>query len=948
MGKLESIDILIVGVYLILCLLIGLYKTTKIKNIRDYAIGNKEFSIMVIISTIYATHVSANQVIAKVEQIYNVGMVFAGALFFMPVAWILVKNIFAKNIGNFEGCISISEIMHRLYGKSGLIVTNIITVIFSIGIVAVQVTAIGYLFNFFFNISYFMGVLIGFGILTTYSMLGGVRAVALTDVFQFLIFFVALPLVAGKAYFDAGGYYNIINRLPDSHKVITQDSSSVVTFLSFVFFATLPSVGGPYAQRLLMAKSRKQLLQSYNVLIFASVFLALILFILGFSIKVIYPNIEAKTAFYHFMLDLPPIFIGFMVAGMLAVTMSTADSWLNSLSVTIAHDIIKNSYYNITEKQELYIARFFTFFCGVLAVILALKSKEIFKLILMSQAFNYPITLIPLCAGMLSFRTNYISFLTSVFFGLASVIIVRVWSGNFSAAAIMFGTLGSAIGFFGAHYLQFPQELKKMVNNIGFSFSKKLYIFPKLATQLKKFSLVEEIDEGRMSYILIFTLLVTFLNVPAFAFGMYNIEVPNTLLYVRIISSILCILLCMREYWLNNKTIYNFLTYFTIVFCLPFTSSYCLFLSQYESAWIIYFVLSSIIFYILVPSNNFLIFYFLGVIVSYGISKYMLEVSFSYSPEVNLLDNYKIAVYYSIILMCFLIYVLYDKYLQTLQKIVHSRKETSILDKKINYLNKRVRSLADKNKLLDNEVEDYELKSKIQEQEIRRLSETAQRIINNVNHELRLPVGNVVNFAEMLGEGLEKFTKEQLQEISSEVVKNSNRLSSMILNMLDLAMLEVGKMNLSKKNINFSKMVKERVQRCFKMYRDKRKNITFKLDIQKEIFLEVDPNYMQQVIDNLVNNSLEYTSQGIIDIKLNKRKNLVIFEIKDEGVGILPSDLHQIFEPFFVGSKTYTPAEGRGIGLTLCKKAIEAHGGTITAKSRTTAGVYFRFTLPSM
>ena len=85
MGKLESTDILIVGVYLILCLLIGLYKATKIKNIRDYAIGNKEFSIMVIISTIYATHVSANQVIAKVEQIYNIGMVFAGALFFSGV-----------------------------------------------------------------------------------------------------------------------------------------------------------------------------------------------------------------------------------------------------------------------------------------------------------------------------------------------------------------------------------------------------------------------------------------------------------------------------------------------------------------------------------------------------------------------------------------------------------------------------------------------------------------------------------------------------------------------------------------------------------------------------------------------------------------------------------------------------------------------------------------------
>ena len=80
--------------------------------------------------------------------------------------------------------------------------------------------------------------------------------------------------------------------------------------------------------------------------------------------------------------------------------------------------------------------------------------------------------------------------------------------------------------------------------------------------------------------------------------------------------------------------------------------------------------------------------------------------------------------------MCFLIYVLYDKYLQILQKIVHSRKETSILDKKINYLNKQVRSLADKNKL---ELREYrvgaQILSLLQINKIILLTNTKKRII---------------------------------------------------------------------------------------------------------------------------------------------------------------------------------------------------------------------------
>ncbi len=198
--------------------------------------------------------------------------------------------------------------MGKLYGNIGYHVANVILIVTAIGCVAVQVTAIGYLFNYFFNLTYIKGVLIGVGILTLYSTLGGVRAVALTDVFQFLIFFLALPLTCGYAYTQAGGYGNIIESLPESHFSVLTDTNTTLLFLGYIFWIILPAIHPPYVQRLLMAKDKKQLVSSYNVLIVASLFFAIVIFILGFSIRVIYPNIDARMALYHFVGDLATIF----------------------------------------------------------------------------------------------------------------------------------------------------------------------------------------------------------------------------------------------------------------------------------------------------------------------------------------------------------------------------------------------------------------------------------------------------------------------------------------------------------------------------------------------------------------------------------------------------------------------------------------------------------------
>jgi signal transduction histidine kinase len=137
----------------------------------------------------------------------------------------------------------------------------------------------------------------------------------------------------------------------------------------------------------------------------------------------------------------------------------------------------------------------------------------------------------------------------------------------------------------------------------------------------------------------------------------------------------------------------------------------------------------------------------------------------------------------------------------------------------------------------------------------------------------------------------------------------------------------------------------ERVKRCQKIYQNG-KNIEFKLDIEPGILISVDPNYMRQTVDNLVINSINFSKQGLITISMVKEDGNVIFTITDQGMGIPEGEQFSIFTPFIMGTNTESKSCGRGVGLALCKSAIEAHGGSITADSNGECGAKLQFVLP--
>jgi Na+/proline symporter len=457
MNNIHIVDLSVIIIYLFLCLIIGLYKVNTIKTIRDYTLGVGAIPTSILLFTIFATHMGAGTTVGTVGELYADGLLFAIAVMFRPLFWVLTAKIFANNAHTFKkaGCISVSDIMGLLYGKLGKWVTNVLSVFLSIGVIAVQIGAVGYLFNYFLGISHALGVIIGFGVVAVYSVFGGVRAVSLTDTFQGLILIVAIPVACILAFHDIGGYDALISSLPETHLSLNLTKDNALLLASLIFYTLMPVSEGTFIQRFLMANDKKQLNKTLKIIAWISLPFTTIICLIGFVIKVKAPEIDHNTAFFYLVSNYLPVGItGFLIAGILAAIMSTADSYLNTAGVLCAHDIAKGIFPKLTDKQELFIARCAVLVISAFAISIAISGKSLMALVWFADVFWMPIIFIPLAAGFLKFKTNYKSFIASMFIGLAGTFLGKYVAGEFATISLLFGVIGSGIGLFGMHWWQ--------------------------------------------------------------------------------------------------------------------------------------------------------------------------------------------------------------------------------------------------------------------------------------------------------------------------------------------------------------------------------------------------------------------------------------------------------------------------------------------------------------
>lgn len=982
-------------------LVFGLYSSRGVINIRGYAIGNKDFDTATLVSTIVATWVSGQFFFTFLSESYSHGISFIWAAVLGDfLCLLLIGKVFAPRMLEFLGTLSIAEAMGDLFGKNVRIITAISGVIGVVGIIAVQLKIAGVVFGYALGIDGIYGVIAAGTIISLYSSLGGVKSVTLTDVVQFITFGVMIPALSHFLFAGINNNQVILDTLNNNPSFNYQEcfdfsSSSIYYSIVLFLFCVIPSFNPAIFQRIAMAKDIQQVRHSFSISSIVCLLLAAIISWIGILVLSIHPNANEDEIF-RFIIANPAWVIGFkgfLLSGVMAMIMSTVDSYINSSAVLLIHDLQKSLNIKFI-KNELFTTRLCAMFIGVAAIGFTMLSGSFLELFIFANMFFMPVVSVPFIMAIFGFRSSG----KSVLLGMAAGFIISMFGelyGDFFAVTeeiggLVPGMLANLVVLMGAHYaLKQPGGwvgIKEMGPLLELR-AKRKKRFNKLVQDIMEFDLIKTFkkntprSDGFIALIGLFIMISGFSGIATLPKQIRENDIfllDICYLITLAMSTILITYPLWLQRWKESNALpvlWNVIIFFAMI-CFSFFN---VLIGDFAEMPMMIFMINIVVVSSLVSWRLALFFIVFGVMVTLCGYNFYTPI---YSAE-NVVTSLEFKVMYLLLLLSSVLIIFLkpkQEYLaETEEKISILNKEVTHFSYEKQHLEEEKKSLADvnqhlahekyhlaeknryleakkenleeKNQHLEHEVHD--LNKKVdhfservvdQQKEIDRLGATAQKILNNVNHELRLPVGNVMNFAEMLHEGLGKFNEIQLKTLSDEVYKNSNRLSTMILNMLDLATLDVKKIHLQKKMINFSEMVENRVRECRKIYLDK-KPIDFKLSIEPEILISVDPNYIRQVIDNLVINAIKFSQNGVIDVHVDRQKKGAMFTINDQGMGISQTEIYDIFTPFKMGSNTESKAEGRGVGLALCKSALEAHGGSIVVESEG-QGATFRFVLP--
>ena len=222
-----------------------------------------------------------------------------------------------------------------------------------------------------------------------------------------------------------------------------------------------------------------------------------------------------------------------------------------------------------------------------------------------------------------------------------------------------------------------------------------------------------------------------------------------------------------------------------------------------------------------------------------------------------------------------------------------------------------------------------------------------REFVANVSHELRTPLTSMRSYIEALEEGAWK-DENLAPQFLSVTREETDRMIRLVNDLLQLSKMDNADDNLNKELIDFNMFIHKIINR-FEM--SEGKNATFIRDIPKNgIFVEIDPDKMTQVFDNVITNALKYSKgkkKVEFHVKQNTLFNRMTIQIKDNGIGIPLNKVDKIFDRFFRVDKARTRnMGGTGLGLAISKEIIEAHNGRIWANSKEGYGTSVYITLP--
>ncbi|MEN3013472.1 MAG: ATP-binding protein [Endomicrobiia bacterium] len=222
------------------------------------------------------------------------------------------------------------------------------------------------------------------------------------------------------------------------------------------------------------------------------------------------------------------------------------------------------------------------------------------------------------------------------------------------------------------------------------------------------------------------------------------------------------------------------------------------------------------------------------------------------------------------------------------------------------------------------------------------LQSIKKELVLNIIHELKTPLTSIKGFSETLYEEIKDKTYRNYLEI---ILSNTDRLIRIINELTLLSQIEHKEVNLELEDVNLPEVLNT-IKNLFE-HKIKQKNLNFYLEIKKDMKpIKADKFLLEQVLINLIDNSIRYTEKGYIKVSVTQDHSNTFIQVEDTGIGI-PKEYHQrVFERFFVVDKARSrQTGGTGLGLSIVKHIVEIHKGEIFLESQVGVGTKFTVVL---
>jgi Na+/proline symporter/signal transduction histidine kinase len=946
-NNLAPVDYMIVLGYFVITMIIGLVLGGKIKTIKEYAVGGRNFSPQILFATVMATLIGAGETINMAERVFSVGIIYAVTVTIAEVLiYIFIGRYIVSNVWKFvtDDTITMGDLMKAFYGNFGRYTTSITGTLFYLGLISVELLAFGIVINQLMGLDQKISIVIGGVIMISYCALGGIKAVTFTDVFQFLVLLVAIPFAGAEILKSNGMIPEVIRSVPEHYiKFWNREDTTEYILLFFTWLVPAFSLSPAMVQRFFMTKDTKSLSKLFYYCAAFTIPLYFIVSLIGLCALKTNPNMTPSHAMSTMILTAtPPLIKGFAIAGLIAVIMSTVDSMLNSGGILIIHDFVAPMVEKYrkpdSEKEfdELFWARMATIVLGGLSVVGALAPAKILDIILIAIMFWNPIVVIPFIAGVLGLNAKPACFkYSAIAVGITALLcwVIDGFDGKLLDINIIL-LLVNILVFFGTHWKLGPIEPPKGKgkNNKNLTPPKPAFSLTDIKTSFKNFKaalkeltpefiglwlisrpkvwgrkLIEasntRVDHFGANYIEFALFCALWYTIPLFIWN--PPERPHTGLInlIRFSSCILVVCLLLYHYTWPARWRQYFapVWHFTLLYSLPFFTVFGFILQNGDSDWLINIGLAVLLLFTLVDWQSLIVILILGVTLG------ILAAASVISEPLQLSSFHNMQALAYVVSFATIIGLVFNR-----------RKELATRDK-IETMKMFGGAMAHEVRTPLSAIQMYH--SLVDSIVLSRVEKKARKEENEyqINVKMNEP-------------------EHEIFQIARDVMVSTPKAGMQMVDVLLMALKD--KIPNQEKGLYSLKDTIHKALSSYAMTPKERKRVVFK-DGFKDFQYYSSQEFMKHLFYNLIKNAFKYALNvkhtASLTIWVEGRKVYV----KDTGPGIDKKKLNKIFDKFYTTSGT-----GTGIGLSFCQMVMRDLGGEIDCVSKEGEHSTFVITFP--